>query len=142
MKIVFPHSNLIASQRALEHKQGKIIKHGEPVIRPEHSWEGNLTYLYGSVVKNKIYRMWYQAHGIYVAYARSRDGINWQKPLLNAFRPGLPQVGATVTLYDGGKELCAPVSRSRLMKSNVVAALHMPSLIHESDDRARPYKLF
>jgi hypothetical protein len=24
--------------------------------------------------------MWYQARGVYVAYAQSRDGIHWQKP--------------------------------------------------------------
>jgi hypothetical protein len=142
MKIVFPHSSLIASRRALEFKQGEIIKHGDPLIRPEHPWEGNLAYLYGSVVRTKIYRMWYQAHGIYLAYARSRDGINWQKPLLKGFRLDQPKVGPTVGLDDGGKELCAPISRSRLMKSNVVADLHMPSLIYDPDDRARPYKLF
>jgi len=86
--------------------------------------------------------MWYQAHGIYVAYARSRDGINWQKPLLKGFRLDQPKVGPTVGLDDGGKELCAPISRSRIMKSNVVADLHMPSLIYDPDDQARPYKLF
>ena len=47
MKIVFPHSSLIVSRRALEFKQGEIIKHGDPLIRPEHPWEGNLAYLYG-----------------------------------------------------------------------------------------------
>jgi hypothetical protein len=117
MKIVFPNSSLIASHRALE------LKQGDPLIRPEYPWEGNLAYLYGSVVKTKIYRMWYQAHGIYVAYARSRDGINWQKPRLKGFRPDQPEVGPTVSLDDGGKELCAPIGRSRLTKSNVVAAL-------------------
>src|SRR5262249_47476177 len=45
MKIFFPHSSLIASHRALELKQGEIIKHGDPVICPEHPWEENLTYL-------------------------------------------------------------------------------------------------
>jgi len=105
MKIVFSNSSLIASHRALKLKQGEIIKHGDPLIRPESPWEGNLVYLYGSVVKTKIYRMWDQAHGIYVAYARSRDGINWQKPPLKGFRLDQPEVGPTVSLDDGGKEL-------------------------------------
>ena len=112
MKIVFPHSSLIASTQAVEFKQGEIIKQGDPVIVPEHAWEGNLTYLYGSVVKTTIYRMWYQAHGIYVAYARSRDGIHWEKPLLglvdhdgskkNNFLPWESQIpaGGTNVLLD------------------------------------------
>jgi hypothetical protein len=101
MKILFPHSSAIASMEELELKQGEIIKHGDPVIVPEHPWEGVLTYLYGSVIKTKIYRMWYQAHGIHVAYARSRDGIHWQKPLLAKFKTGQPQAGPTVDLDDG-----------------------------------------
>src|SRR5438105_13118556 len=142
MKIVFPHSSLIASTQAVEFKQGEIIKQGDPVIVPEHAWEGNLTYLYGSVVKTTIYRMWYQAHGIYVAYARSRDGIHWEKPLVKRLRTGQPNVGPTVGLDDGGKELCAPQSRSLGSRSNVVIDLHMPSLIYDPDERARRYKLF
>ena len=142
MKIVFPHSSLIASQRALELKQGAIVKHGGPLIGPEYPWEGTLTYLYGSVIKTRIYRMWYQAHGIYVAYARSRDGLRWEKPLLGGFRFHQPKVGATVASDDGAKQLCAATSRPQRMKSNVVMDLHMPSLIYDPDDRARPYKLF
>ena len=34
MKIVFSNSSLIASHRALKLKQGEIIKHGDPLIRP------------------------------------------------------------------------------------------------------------
>src|SRR5215471_20172890 len=40
MKIVFSNSSLIASHRALKLKQGEIIKHGDPLIRPESPWEG------------------------------------------------------------------------------------------------------
>ena len=122
MKIVFPHSRAIASMQGVELRQGAIIKHPQPVIVPEHPWEGVLTYVYGSVIKTTIYRMWYQAHGIYVAYARSRDGIRWQKPLL-------------AKLYATG-------TAQPPLKSNVVADLHMPSLIHDPTDGTRLYKLF
>ena len=142
MKILFPHSSAIASMRGVELKQGEITKHTDPVVVPEYPWEGVLTYLYGSVVKTKIYRMWYQAHGIYVAYARSHDGIHWQKPLLAKFKSDQPKTGPTVDLDDGARELCATGSLAPQGKSNIVADLHMPSLIHDPSDQVRPYKLF
>ena len=55
-----------------------------PVITPEYDWEGNTTYIYGSVIKDEqenIYKMWYQAAGEYICYATSSDGVNWTKPL-------------------------------------------------------------
>ena len=76
MKIVFPYSTHIASLDKIDFKQGDAVKHGAPVLMPEYSWENVLAYLCGSVLKTTIYRMWYQAGGIYVAYARSRDGIS------------------------------------------------------------------
>jgi hypothetical protein len=142
MKIVFPHSNLIASTEALEYKQGGIAKRGEPLIVPDQPWEGILTYVYGSVVKTKIYRMWYQAHGIYVAYARSRDGLRWEKPLLDIFKIVESKVGPTVGLADGGGELCAASDRPLQTKSNVVFDFHMPSVVYDPDDSPCPYKLF
>lgn len=69
VKILLPHSNYIAAIDAVNFSQGQIVKHGDPVIVPEHPWEGVLTYLYGSVVKTTIYKMWYQAGGVYVGYA-------------------------------------------------------------------------
>ncbi|HVO93241.1 MAG TPA: hypothetical protein VMT22_10395 [Terriglobales bacterium] len=141
MKITFPYSRQIASIEAVEFRQGKALKHGEPLIVPEHPWEGVLTYLYGSVVKTTLYRMWYQAHGVYVAYARSRDGIVWEKPLFDGLAVDHPRVGPTVESPDGG-ELCAAPAPQRSLKSNVVLDFHMPTVIEDPADRARPYKLF
>jgi len=141
MKIVFPHSHLITSARDVEFRQGDT-KHPEPVLVPEYPWEGVLTYLYGSVVKTAIYRMWYQANGIYVGYARSRDGIHWHKPLISRSKSGQTNTGATVTLAHGDGALCADAKPTERSKSNVVFDLHMPSMIHDPDDRERPYKLF
>jgi hypothetical protein len=47
-----------------------------------------------------------------------------------------------VTLADGGGALCANPKTSARIKSNVVFDLHMPSMLHDPDDRERPYKLF
>lgn len=130
MQIVFPYSNQIASLERIEFKQGGAVKYGDPVLVPEHPWENVLAYLYGSVVKTTIYRMWYQAGGIYVAYARSHDGFLWEKPLLNAFTIEQPAVGPTVDSSDGG-ELCSSAARPLRVKSNVLLDLHMPSMIYD-----------
>lgn len=141
MKIIFPYSDHIATLDNVEFKQGEAVKQGEPLIVPEHPWEGVLTYLYGSVVKTTLYRMWYQAHGVYVAYARSRDGIQWEKPLFDGLAVEHPRVGPTVESAEGG-ELCAVPAPQRSLKSNVVLDFHMPTVIEDPADRARPYKLF
>ena len=142
MKILFPHARLIASSRGLEFKQGDIVKQRKPVMTPEYPWEGNLTYLYGSVVKSRIYRMWYQAHGTSVAYARSGDGLRWKKPLFERSRMDQTSAGPTIGLDDGQIEACGPRAPSVSTQSNIVRDLHMPSLIYDPQDRRRPYKLF
>jgi hypothetical protein len=142
VKIIFPNSKHIDSTETIEFRQGVVVKNPAPVLEPEFPWEGVLTYLYGSVAKKKLYRMWYQANGIYVAYARSRDGVNWDKPLLSRFKIDQPHVGPTVSLAGGGGTLCANARISPRLRSNVVFDLHMPSVVQDPDDIERPYKLF
>jgi hypothetical protein len=142
MKIVFPHSKFIAGIDGIQFKQGEATKNSAPVLIPEHPWEGVLTYVYGSVAKTKIYRMWYQANGIYVAYARSRDGIHWEKPLARRLAVEQTRPGVTVTLADGGGALCAEPKSSTRSQSNVVFDLHMPSVLYDPEEPERRYKLF
>jgi hypothetical protein len=67
---------------------GRIVhpadKRPTPVLRPDKPWE-NSTYIYGSVYKiNGVYRMWYtctNSTGYDLCYARSTDGVTWEKPL-------------------------------------------------------------
>ena len=141
MKILFPFSQQIAALERIEFKQGTAVKHGSPVLLPDRPWENVLAYLYGSVIRTTIYRMWYQAGGVYVAYARSRDGITWEKPALNTFNIAQPALGPTVDAPDGG-EACASGVRPVSFQSNIVLDLHMPSLVYEPGDRRRPFKLF
>jgi len=141
MKIVFPYSSQIASLDEIDFKQGDAVKHGTPVLVPEYPWENVLAYLYGSVLKTTIYRMWYQAGGIYVAYARSRDGISWEKPLVKGFTVEEPSVGPTVASEDV-VERCTSAGQPLQVKSNVVLDLHMPSMIYDPLDRVRRFKLF
>jgi len=52
-----------------------------------------------------------------------------------------PRVGPTVASPDGEGELCASGVRPLRVQSNVVSDLHMPSVIYDPGERARPYKL-
>ena len=97
--------------RFLESSQGVRLrvhpprKTGEFTIAQEHPWESRRVGLYGTVLKvGETYHMWYESlanfdrdeaggHTLkverdrsewrrYMCYARSRDGINWEKPNL------------------------------------------------------------
>lgn len=88
---LFLHDDhLIAESEGLSPVMGKIEKHrANPVIVADRPWEmGNLGY--ACVIhdlEEGIYKMWYEArdekdHGRCL-YATSKDGLTWQKPLLN-----------------------------------------------------------
>ena len=97
--------------RFLESSQGVRLrvhpprKTGELTIAQEHPWESRRVGLYGTVLKvGETYHMWYESlsnfdrdeaghHTLklerdrndwrrYMCYARSRDGITWEKPNL------------------------------------------------------------
>ena len=88
---------VIASTRNLKRTFHRARKHGEPVMVPEHPWEGVGTapwpsvLMFGDVIwddDEQQYRMWYTTctkdmeggqHD--TLYATSEDGIRWHKPL-------------------------------------------------------------
>lgn len=62
-----------------------------PVISREYPWEASYATIYGSVLyddERDVFRMWYNAYGeVYfnqqmLAYAESKDGVHWEKPLM------------------------------------------------------------
>ena len=60
---------------------------GNPVLWPTKPWEVRRADLYASVMydaADSLFKMWYvcKSRGYTVAYARSRDGILWDKPSL------------------------------------------------------------
>ena len=59
----------------------------EPLIIPERNWEGASVMNPCVLYENGIYRMWYSAGETYepnvLAYAESKDGINWRKSPVN-----------------------------------------------------------
>jgi hypothetical protein len=61
---------------------------GNPVIWPSEPWENRTAVTYGSVLKdNGKYKIWYKVGDASepggVGYAESKDGIHWNRPLLN-----------------------------------------------------------
>ncbi len=65
---------------------------GNPILKREYPWESRHVCLYGSVLydaEHQHFRMWYNAYGEdyqnqqVLAYAESKDGIHWTKPMLD-----------------------------------------------------------
>ncbi|MBR5113169.1 MAG: hypothetical protein IK097_07075 [Clostridia bacterium] len=66
-----------------------------PVLFPERPWEGASVMNPCVLCENGVYRMWYSAGETYepnvLAYAESRDGINWLKSPINPIFVNAPQ---------------------------------------------------
>ncbi len=93
-----------------------------PVLVPEHPWEGLNVNLYGTVLydaQESLFKMWYTTHHypdgeFYVMYAISEDGLTWKKPTLG------------LVSYKGSDD------------NNIIAVqnrvgMHLPSVIKRSD---------
>lgn len=68
------------------------VKKSKVLLHPTEPWEGNSSYIYGTVLQNEPigtgYRMWYCSYlkeKYYLCYATSKDGLNWHKPKLGIF---------------------------------------------------------
>ncbi len=89
---LFVDDAVIESSRGLKRTLHAVKKHPmNPLIVPEHPWEGKCVLLYGGVVRDPEggkFRMWYLAWGkhvgqpSFVCYAESDDGLRWTKPRL------------------------------------------------------------
>ena len=97
---VFIDERFLGSAKGIELVVHPPTKTGELTIVPEHSWETSI-YAYSTILKEEdTYHLWYDAvaprkkppdggdavwqGGMIrsLAYARSRDGIKWEKPML------------------------------------------------------------
>ena len=82
----------------LRRKTNQAVKHPEPVLKLDAPWDTNPMEMfnYNNVLydeQEKLFRMWYVVsgqepdeyweRGRKTAYATSRDGIHWEKPILN-----------------------------------------------------------
>jgi hypothetical protein len=83
-------------------------KTGERTIVPDRPWEHNDLGCYSTVLKvGDTYHMWYASHpGL--CYARSRDGIHWEKPNLGlADFEGNRENNIVVGYGAGGIQTCS-----------------------------------
>jgi hypothetical protein len=94
----------------------RLVHPGEktkPLIQPTEPWEGNASYIYGTVLENEPagsgYRMWYTAYfnkEYYLCYATSKDGIKWVKPNLGLIdfngnkNNNICRIGGGTLVYD------------------------------------------
>ncbi len=117
-KQLFVDDTVIAAQQGLRREMHAVKKHGKnPLIVPDHPWEGQCVLLYGGVVRDpdtQRFRMWYLAWGkqigqpSFICYAESADGLTWEKPEMNLreFRDSkannivLPGWSQTSVLFD------------------------------------------
>jgi hypothetical protein len=79
---VFIDRQFLASARDVELVVHPPCKTGERTIVPDRPWERNDVGCYSTVIKvGDTYHMWYASHPGF-CYARSKDGIKWEKPSL------------------------------------------------------------
>jgi hypothetical protein len=90
---VFIDGRFLAESHQVELHVHQPIKTREPTIKPEYPWEQGGVGPYSCVLKeNKTYHMWYHVmssvqwhidkYAGCICYARSEDGIHWEKPHL------------------------------------------------------------
>ena len=84
--------HLVESRQNLVRRYHAFQKYpGNPVLKPDRPWEGQVAYLFGSVLpaeNGEGYRMWYHTANPEAPpeeqyrnlYAESPDGIVWHKP--------------------------------------------------------------
>ena len=84
---LFLDEYIIESIENITRRLNQTEKHpAGPILKPNKKWEGNRALLFGQVMYDddeNIYKMWYYCDGGHLAYATSKDGINWDKPELD-----------------------------------------------------------
>lgn len=90
---VFIDHKFIKESEGVELAVHQPLKTGDYTIQPEHPWESGGIGPYSSVLKvGDTYHMWYHSMSTphwdtghdrgAICYARSNDGVNWEKPAL------------------------------------------------------------
>ncbi|MAE65034.1 MAG: hypothetical protein CMJ18_12255 [Phycisphaeraceae bacterium] len=135
-RILFIDDAFLLEVHNLKRKVNPAIKHPEPVLKLDASWDTALSDTFNGVnvlydPDERLFKMWYavtgQVPGQYweegrkIAYATSRDGIHWNKPVLNILEVN----GSTANNYIIGNML------------SVVGSI----ILDPSDIPARRYKM-
>ncbi|MHC4741998.1 MAG: hypothetical protein ACYS8Z_08815 [Planctomycetota bacterium] len=80
---VFIDGRFIEKSRGVELVVHRPQKTGQIVLKCERPWEERFGQYHSVLYDDGVYHMWYTMYGKAVrsiAYARSTDGINWEKP--------------------------------------------------------------
>ncbi len=83
---LFVDNYLIERTENITRSVNRAEKSDDPVIIADRPWEGGVVLLFGSVLydeESSVFKMWYYCDGGHVAYATSKDGLNWEKPELD-----------------------------------------------------------
>ncbi len=91
--VLFLDDRYIAHRQGLTRRLGRAEKWGaNPILEPEHPWEGRCVILWGSVLwdaADGLFKMWYETYNPLepmphhrLCYATSVDGLAWHKPRL------------------------------------------------------------
>jgi hypothetical protein len=102
---LFFDDDLVDSVSGLIRTLHRPVKHPDnPVLKREHPWEGYRVQVYGTVLYDpdeQLFKAWYMnipktavekitvngqrrpGHATLLSYATSRDGVRWDKPVLN-----------------------------------------------------------
>jgi hypothetical protein len=83
---LFLDDYIIEQTTNITRKVNPARKNLEPLLKPEHPWEKHGTIsLHGTIMydqQEELFKMWYYCGGS-MAYATSKDGLNWEKPELD-----------------------------------------------------------
>ncbi len=120
---LFLDDTWVAEQRRLQRRWYPAEVYPEPLLRPDMPWEGTGLIFYGTVFRlDGAYRMYYSTFNpnqpSLVCVAESDDGLRWQRPTVGTVE------------YGGSRD-------NNIVMSGIVN----PSVMHEPDDPAAPFKL-
>ena len=96
-KVLFIDDAFLLEVHNLERRVNQAVKHPEPVIKLDDPWHDKMEmFNYSNVLHDEhegLFRMWYVVcgqrpdeyweRGRKTAYATSRDGVHWEKPIMN-----------------------------------------------------------
>ncbi len=104
-RLLFFDDDMLASAANVRRRVNQPVKHPDnPVLKREHPWEGYRVQVYGTVIfdpAENLFKAWYMnipatpaekivvqgerrpGHATLLSYATSKDGVAWNKPILN-----------------------------------------------------------
>ena len=120
---LFLDDTWVADQQRLQRRWYPAEVYPEPLLRPDMPWEGTDLIFYGTAFRiDGVYRLYYSTFNpgqpSLTCVAESEDGLRWHRPVVGTVE------------YRGSRD-------NNIVMSGIVH----PSVMHEPDDPAAPFKL-